>query len=241
MVGILVILGISWLLLHYLEKENLLVLGFYPIKKSLLQFVIGVGFIFLLKIIFIYLDTQVNSISWRINSPINYFSIFSALWYHLKSALTEDLIFRGVLLYILIKRIGMQKAILVSAVAFGIYHWISYGIIGSSIILLLYVLITTGFTGYVWAYTFAKTKSIMMPLGFHLGWNFITTLFYDSQPYGYLIFQESAKIELLEPYNTYYSIFIGLAPSLLTLIFIKTLIALKQNRGYNIKKNHNNL
>ncbi len=230
MVGIVVILGVSWLLLHYIESENLFVLGFYPIRKGISQLIIGVGFIFLLKVLFIYLDTQVNSIAWRVNSSINYYSVVQSFWYHLKSAITEDLIFRGALLYILIKRIGMQKAIFVSAVAFGVYHLISYGIIGSGIILLLYVLITTGFTGYVWAYTYAKTKSIMMPLGFHLGWNFITTFFYASQPYGNLIFQETAKIELLEPYNTYYSIFIGLTPSLLTFIFVKVLLALLVDR-----------
>ncbi len=223
MFGIIVILGVSWLLLHYIEKENLHILGFYPLTR-IWQFAIGIGFIFALKLLFIYFDTRVNSITWISNPPINYISLFQSFWYHLKSALTEELIFRGAVLYILIKRIGTQKALIISSIAFGIYHWVSYGIIGSgNIILLVYVLLTTGFTGYVWGYTFAKTKSIMMPLGFHFGWNFITTIFYEAKPYGHLIFIENSKIQILEPYNTYYSLFIGIAPALLTLIFVKLL------------------
>jgi membrane protease YdiL (CAAX protease family) len=221
MIGILIILGVSWLLLYYFEKENLHVLGYSPIKKRMGQFILGFIFICFLNLIFIYIETQIKSISWISNSSFNYKSIFQSFWYHLKSALTEDLIFRGVILYLLIKKIGMQKAILISAIAFGIYHWFSYGMIGSRIVPMIYVFIITGLTGYVWGYTFAKTKSIMMPLGFHLGWNLIITFFYTSQPYGQLIFQEVSRIELSELNNTYYSLFIGLMPPLITLIFVK--------------------
>jgi hypothetical protein len=34
---------------------------------------------------------------------------FDSFIYHLKSALSEDLVFRGILLYILIKKIGVLK------------------------------------------------------------------------------------------------------------------------------------
>ncbi|WP_417364548.1 CPBP family intramembrane glutamic endopeptidase [Galbibacter sp.] len=225
MLGIIIILITSWLLLYYIERENLRVLGFCPVNNRIFQFAIGVGFIFVLKLLFILIDTQMLSISWTKSPTFNLNSFFLSGWYHLKAALTEDLIFRGALLYILIKKIGLQKGLLISAFAFGIYHWFSYGIINSDkIILLIYVLATTGFTGYVWGYTFAKTKSIMMPLGFHFGWNFIITLFYDAQPYEHLIVKETAKIELSAPYNTYYSLFIGLTPALVTLIFVKNII-----------------
>lgn len=224
MIGILIILGVSWLLLHYFEKENLGVLGFRPVKNGLQQFIIGLSFIIFLKLLFILIETQVNGISWSLNQSFDYRSLFGSFWYHLKSALTEDLIFRAALLYLLIKRLGMYRAIFLSAVAFGVYHWFSYGLLGSRIIVLLYVLLTTGFTGYVWGYTYAKTKSILMPLGFHLGWNFINTLFYDTQPYGQLLFQETGNMALLEPYQTYFSLFIGFAPSIITLIFVKSVL-----------------
>ena len=66
-------------------------------------------------------------------------------------------------------KIGAKKAILISAIVFGVYHIFSYGMTGDKIIPILYVTLITGFTGYVWAYTFYKTKSVMLALGFHLG------------------------------------------------------------------------
>lgn len=224
MLGVIIIIILSWSLLFFIEKENLSVLGFTPLRKRGLQFIIGLGFISILRSIFIFVDTQVLSISWEMEQVVRYDVIFNSLWYHFISALTEDLVFRGVLLYILIKRIGLQKGILISAIAFGTYHWFSYGLIGSSAILLIYVLLTTGFVGYVWAYTFAKTKSILMPLGFHFGWNFITTLFYDRQPYGNLVYNAATKVELSEPSSTVYSLLIGLLPPLLTFIFVRKLV-----------------
>lgn len=220
MLGLLIIIGASWLLLYVAGKEHLNCLGVKPIKKRSLQFLTGLFFIALLRLLLIYFETQVKSIQWGVQNDISFSMIIQAFWYHLKSALTEDLIFRGAVLYLLIKRIGVQKGLILSAIAFGIYHWFSYGMIGSNLVPLIYVLITTGLTGYVWGYTFTKTESIMMPLGFHLGWNFITTLFYPSQPYGQLLYKELSNIELSEINNLYYVIAIGLIPSLITYLFV---------------------
>ncbi len=91
---------------------------------------------------------------------------------------------------------------------------------------MLYVTLITGFTGYVWAYTFHKTKSIMMGLGFHLGYNFLMALFYENQPYGQLIFQEVSKTSLANWNWLLYSIPKGLFPSLITFIFVKKYISI---------------
>jgi hypothetical protein len=141
--------------------------------------------------------------------------------YHLRSALTEDLVFRGAILYILIQRIGATKALWLSAIIFGVYHWFSYGIIGERIVLLAYVFVVTGFTGYVWAYTFYKTKSIMLGLGFHLGYNLIMSFFFESQPFGELIMSQTSKVDLIGWNEFYYSMFRGLFPTTLSLLFVK--------------------
>ncbi len=221
MLGLLVIIIISWLLLHFIEKENIDAIGIIPKRKPVVQFLVGFLFIILITLLTIYIESVVTSLHWKMNSKINYGLIFDSFLYHLKSALTEDLIFRGALLYILIKKIGSQKAILLSAIAFGIYHWFSYGMINGPIVPLIYIFITTGFTGYVWAFTFNKTKSIMMPLGFHVGFNFLMTFFYTSQPYGELLFTEISSVHLSEWNQFYFSLFKGLFPSIGTLLFVK--------------------
>lgn len=220
MLGIIVIVGVSWLLLHFFTKTNIRVLFQGTLLVNFTQFIIGLLFISVITLSIILLDTQVRSFSWTRSSELPLYQFGNAFWYHLKSALTEDLVFRGALLYILIQKIGTQKALVISAIAFGVYHWFSFGILGERIIYLIYVFLTTGFTGYSWAYTYSKTKSILMPLGFHLGSNFILTMFYESQPYGEMLYHITSTSDLPEWYSFFYSFFRGLLPGGLTLLFV---------------------
>lgn len=109
--------------------------------------------------------------------------ILKSSWWDVKSVLTEELIFRGALLYILIRKLGSRKGILISAIAFGIYHWFSYGVFGNLMAMVL-VFIGTGLMGYAWAWAFSKTQSIMLPFGFHLGWNLIYNTIFSKGPLG---------------------------------------------------------
>lgn len=220
MLGLLVIIVISWILLRFFENKNIDVLGVIPSVNGVSLFFIGFLVVTLIVLINVYIENNILKVEWKLNS-INYTSVFNAFVYHLKSALTEDLVFRGAILYILIHRIGATKAILLSAIIFGVYHWFSYGIIGERIILLAYVLILTGFTGYVWAFTFYKTKSIMMGLGFHLGYNLIMSCFFESQPYGELIMSMTSRVNLTGWSEFYFSMFKGLFPPIATLLFVK--------------------
>ena len=234
MVGLLVIIVVSWVLLRLIEKKNIEVLGIIPYPKRVMQFLIGMLFLMLINLLGIYIETRVLKVDWELNSSINYTLIYESFIYHLRSALTEDLVFRGAILYILINRLGAKWAILISALCFGIYHVFSYGMTGDRIIPILYVILITGFVGYVWAYTFYKTKSILMALGFHLGTNLINTFFFESQPYGELLFAEVSRANISEWNNFLFLIFKGLFPTILTLIFVK--LMLKSN--FKIFKNN---
>ena len=183
MIGILVALAISWLLLFLIENENILALGFLPILKRLKQFLIGFLITGILCVIVQYLESYLKSSTWILNKDITSGIILKSFWWDFKSVLTEELIFRGALLYILIQKIGSPKSILISAIAFGIYHWFSYGVLGNPMAMIL-VFIGTGLMGYAWAWAFSKTKSIMLPFGLHLGWNFIYNTIFSNGPLG---------------------------------------------------------
>ena len=226
MLGLLVIIVVSWLLLHFIEKKNIDVLGIVPNVNKVSQFVIGVLAIAIIVSTNVYIETILVEMKWE-SKPINYSMIFDAFVYHIRSALTEDLVFRGAILYILIQRIGATKAIWVSAIVFGVYHWFSYGIIGERAILLAYVLLVTGFTGYVWSYSFYKTKSIMLGLGFHLGYNLVMSCFFEAQPYGELMMSMTSKVELVGWNDFYLTMFKGLFPPLLMLVTVKLLLKTK--------------
>jgi len=224
MLGLLVIIVISWILLYFIEKKNIEVLGFIPCGKRIIQFVIGLGFIVFINLIRIYIEQILLDVDWKLNTKINYSLIFDSFIYHIRSALTEDLVFRGALLYILISKLGAKRAILISAFFFGIYHVFSYGMTSERIVPIVYVILVTGVTGYVWAYTFYKSKSILLGLGFHLGYNLTMSFFYSSQPYGELIFTELSRTNFTSEWNElYFLLFNGLFPSIMTYIFVKAL------------------
>lgn len=186
MIGILIAIAASWLLLFLIEKKNILALGFFPITERLKQFLIGFLITGVLCILVQYLEAYLKSSIWTLNENITGRIILKSFWWDVKSVLTEELIFRGALLYILIQKIGVNKSILISAIAFGIYHWFSYGVLGNVMAMIL-VFIETGLMGYAWAWAFSKTKSIMLPFGLHLGWNFIYNSIFSKGPLGELL------------------------------------------------------
>ena len=197
MIGILVAIAISWLLLYLIEKKNILVLGFLPIGKRIKQFLIGFLITGTLCVFDQYLETFLKSSTWVLNENITGGIILKSFWWDVKSVLTEELIFRGALLYILIQKIGSRKSILISAIAFGIYHWFSYGVLGNLMAMIL-VFIGTGIMGYAWAWAFSKTKSIMLPFGLHLGWNFIYNTIFSNGPLGELMLISKGGNELTD-------------------------------------------
>ncbi|MGB1042899.1 MAG: lysostaphin resistance A-like protein [Tenacibaculum sp.] len=231
MLGLLVIIVISWGLLRFIEKKNIDVIGIIPTKKRSIQFIIGFLFITLVCFINILIESWILEINWQLNPSFNYKSIANAFVYHIRSALTEDLVFRGALLYILIQKIGAKKGGLIAALIFGIYHIFSYGILGEKLILMLYVTLITGCVGYVWGYTFHKTNSIMMGLGFHLGYNFIMALFFASNPYGELLFEATSKISLSDWNWLFFNLFKGLFPSITTFLFVKQYLKFNQSKN----------
>ena len=195
MIGIIVALAISWLLLFLFEKKSILSLGFLPFLKRLKQFLTGFLITAVLCAIVQYSQSLLASSTWVLNDDISGLIVLKSFWWDLKSVFTEELIFRGAILYILIQKIGDKKAILISAIAFGIYHWFSFGVLGNAIAMLL-VFIGTGLMGYAWAWAFGKTRSIMLPFGFHLGWNFINNTIFSKGPLGNLVFISESRVEL---------------------------------------------
>lgn len=184
MLEIIVQLLLSWLILRFAQKQNLSkALGFYPIKKRVIQFLVG----FLLASISIALieiiQSDLTHLSWRLNDKVTYLDIPNYLWWNIKSVLFEELIFRGALLYIVIQRLGPKVGIILSGICFGIYHWFSFGLLGN-IVSMTVVFLMTGFMGLVWALGFWKSKSVALTVGLHLGWNFTTNAIFSKGPMG---------------------------------------------------------
>lgn len=195
MLGIIIILIVSWLLLHFFEKKSLLALALAPVGSGLKQFVVGFLITAVLCVLAQYGEAFMKSSSWVLNQNITLDIFLKSVWWDIRSVLTEELVFRGALLYILIQKIGVQKSILISAVAFGAYHWFSFGVFGN-LLPMIFVMLGTGLMGYAWALAFAKTKSLWLPFGLHLGWNVVFNTVFSKGPLGELLLVSQGEVVL---------------------------------------------
>ncbi len=180
MLAIVIELLLSWLLLKYTLGQNLNVLNWYPYPKRLLLMLFG------LALPLVYLSCLYLGISLWVQNPYKLNPDYTAAnfckssLFVLKGIVFEELIFRGALLYILIKKLNATKAVILSAIAFGIFHWFSYGILGQPIQMLV-VLVSTGTMGYLFAFAFVKTRSILLPFALHLGYNFTSMILFSNE------------------------------------------------------------
>lgn len=229
MLGIIVQVVISWLLIWFFEKRNLSVLGLRPTKKRVIDFFLFFSLTtafctsgFVMKMFW-------GNQSWELNPELSANLILSGLWWNMKSVLFEELIFRGVVLYILIRKLGSIKAIFLSSIAFGFYHWFSFGIFGQ-IAAMTITFFMTATMGLLLAYAFAKSHSLYIPIAIHLGWNFIQIFVFSQGPIGNgILVQINA-----EPFRTD-SYFIFFAASFLPILLMLSInyVILKNRRQEN--------
>jgi hypothetical protein len=191
MIQLIGLLAISWLLIWFFEKGNLSVLGLKPTKNRLKYF--AVLFIvtaicsstaFLLRI---YFAKEV----YMLNPALSFLSVSVEVWHQFRSVLTEELLCRGVLLYILIKKTGPKWAVLISSLLFGGLHWFNGGVWGN----LTQMILLFSFTfimGLLLAYSYAKTFSLLIPFAIHFGWNLTQNFIFPDKVNGLHIFTLAA-------------------------------------------------
>jgi hypothetical protein len=183
MIGIIVQLAVSWLIIWLFEKGNLSFLGLMPTKRRWRDFALFFLVTAACAVSGFLLKMWIAKQSWVLNPQLDAVLILKGAWFTLKSVLFEELIFRGVLLYILIKKLGAKWAIIISAAAFGIYHWFSHEVLGNPVQMTI-EFILSGTMGLVLAYGYAKTFSLYVPIAIHLGWNLVYMVVFSGQTIG---------------------------------------------------------
>lgn len=220
MAGIIVQLLLSWLIIRVVEKGNLSILGLYPGRQRVRDF--ALFFLlsaccsasdYLLKMYF--LEEQ-----WQLNPMLTPGLIAEGTWWNIKSVLFEELIFRGVLLYILIRKTGVNIAIMVSAVCFGVYHWFSQEVFGD-IQQMVIVFIITSVMGLLYAYGYAKTLSLYIPCAIHLGWNLVRSVIFSGTSIGnQLLVNMQPATEVTVSYPVFFILLLFPMLSVLVLNFV---------------------
>ncbi|MCC9165483.1 CPBP family intramembrane glutamic endopeptidase [Pontibacter harenae] len=183
MIGNFLLLLASWLLLR-LEKKNLRVLGLSPTVERGFEILLGFLVTAFLAILLALLLAFVAQFVWLPNESMLNSIVFRDLFNSFQTVFYEELLFRGYLLYKAITLLGDRKANMLSAVAFGMYHWFSFGVFGNPL-LMLWVLFYMGLWGLMLAYAYSRTGSLALPIGLHWGWYFIQHHVFNEQGSGF--------------------------------------------------------
>lgn len=182
MLQVFILLLLSYIALR-LGGENFNAIGLIPTRKRSREFLIGFLPSALLAVIFYMLMVELLNAEVRVNNSYSFPAFLNGFWRTLRSVLYEELVFRGALLFLAMKYIGNKSGLFLSSIIFGIYHWFSYDVFGD-IPQMIGTFVITGIGGLAFAFAFAKTRSLYLPVGLHFGWNLITIVVFSQGPLG---------------------------------------------------------
>ncbi len=187
MLQIIALFAFSWLIIWWHEKGNLSVLGFQPTLKR-------TGYFFLLLFVSILISASTYLLrmyyaeeQYTVNTSMNAQLFFQESWFQIRSVLTEELLCRGVLLYIMIRQLGTLKAIVLSSLIFALLHWFNSGVWGN-LPQMAMVFVFTFAMGLLLAYAFTQSKSILLPFAIHLGWNWVQNFVFPDNAAAHSVF-----------------------------------------------------
>lgn len=192
MLQIIVLVIISWLLIWLFAKKSLSVLGMFPTKNRLKYFSILFFISAIISASAFFLRMLLIKEEYTLVQSITPLSILSELWNQFRMVLTEELLCRGALLYILITKIGSTKAIVISSFFFAILHWLNLGASGN-LVQMIIVFSFTFIMGLLLAYSYARTFSLLVPLAIHYGWNVTQNYIFPDSLTGKHIFVLAAQ------------------------------------------------
>ena len=189
MIGV-VLVALSWALLRW-QGKSLRELGFDRPQRRIYELGVGclvAGAFAAMRCLY---AAWAGGMSWVVNDSLADGAIAESLRFDVNSVLYEELLFRGYLLYKAIQWWGERRGVAVSAVSFGVYHWFSMELFGNPVAMVM-TFVMTGLFGWMCAVAFAKSGSVALPIGLHLGWNLVTNTVFSSGPLG-------ARLLLLDP------------------------------------------
>lgn len=202
-IELIALIALSWLVIRLFEKGNWSVLGLKPttsrLKLALILFVITA----LCCASEFFLRMYFGKEQFALNPSINPGLALTGIWLNVESVLFEELLCRGVGLYILLKKWGQKWAIFISAIVFGLLHILDNSALSHPV----QALLTFGYTfimGLLLGYAYAKTRSLYMPFAIHFGWNLTQNFIFPAGPFGNSLFISVLQPEVTVSYLVYF-------------------------------------
>ncbi|QKJ29075.1 CPBP family intramembrane metalloprotease [Mucilaginibacter mali] len=169
----LVSLALSWIFLT-MENKSLLSLGFIPLnKKQVSYFFNGLGIGALMLLGCFALTVFLTKDTWLFNCKVAPMYLIMSFLICLWSAFVQEFVFRGYPFQTLLKRYSPWIVQLIIAIPFGLMHLMDHKMSSSDIAI---TMLCTGIGSVLFGLAYIKTKSLMLPIGIHLGWNYLQLL-----------------------------------------------------------------
>ena len=123
-----ILILLCWFAVYLSEKRNIFHQWLFPARRRVSEFFLGLIFSIVLYLLTQIFLSQLGDRTWHLAKDISVGKLTFSLLYDFNSVLSEELLFRGIILYFLIKYLKTGIAMLISASAFGIYHWFTFGV-----------------------------------------------------------------------------------------------------------------
>jgi uncharacterized protein len=207
MIELLALIALSWVIALILRSGSLVsMLGLNASKKILLVALL----LFLITAVCClsgyFFRTVLANEQFVSNGDLRLATFGKGLWETVRSVVFEELLCRGVLLYILIRKFGSGPAIIISATMFGLLHLLTIADWTNA----LQIALTFAFPfllGLVLACAFARSGSIYVPFSIHLGWNIIQNFVFPDNPNVISVFVISDQPIVTVSYFAFFLIF----------------------------------
>ena len=164
--GVLTLL-VSWLFLR-LEGRSFASVGFSLNRSWLVQFAAGTGLGIALIVITALGILGAGGFHWVRNPAGSVSTLLAGAWLFLAVGINEEGLFRGYLFQRLVDGIGVWPTQLLMAVLFAMVHWGNPGMSGA---VKIWATLNIALSAILLGLAYLKTRSLALPIGIHLGWN----------------------------------------------------------------------
>lgn len=105
---------------------------------------------------------------WMATPNVHFKDLVEGFWLYLAVAFFEELYFRGYIFQRLVDGLGEWPALVLVSIWFAHAHWDNPGMSGAT---RLWATVNIGLAGLLLGLCYLRTRSLALPIGLHLGWN----------------------------------------------------------------------
>ena len=160
--------ALASLLCVRLEGRSFSSLGFLLNRRWLFEWLAGILGGFLIILVTALLIRGMGGFHWERTQGIGAGQMLASAWLYLGVAFNEELFARGYPFQRLVDGSGLWAGQLVFAALFALMHWGNPGMHGAT---KAWATLTIGLSAILFGFCYLRTRSLALPIGLHLGWN----------------------------------------------------------------------